>query len=199
MLGLRRKMKTMVKSMLGLDDGEAKRSVDWTVPTHQPQKSTDEYASEYQDDNHDDYNDYNDYHEHSHEHSHEHRHEHRHEHHHELADQDETLPEVIDNTKEEDIHAVENSELTGLELTMENVLEVVDEYIRPGLMSDGGDITILKIANNNVYVQLTGACQSCSSSIMTMKMGVEALLKEEFPTLNEVIDQTEYSVESMDF
>jgi Fe-S cluster biogenesis protein NfuA len=81
----------------------------------------------------------------------------------------------------------------GMELNMENVEEIIDEYIRPGVAADGGDIQLLKIEENDVYVKLTGACQSCSSAIMTMKMGVEALLREEFPSMRELIDETEYA------
>ncbi len=81
----------------------------------------------------------------------------------------------------------------GMELTVENVEEIIDEYIRPGVAADGGDIELLKIEDNDVYVKLTGACQSCSSAIMTMKMGVEALLREEFPSMRELIDETEYA------
>ena len=71
--------------------------------------------------------------------------------------------------------------------------EIIDEYIRPGVAADGGDIQLIKIEDNDVYVKLTGACQSCSSAIMTMKMGVEALLREEFPSMRELIDETEYA------
>lgn len=81
----------------------------------------------------------------------------------------------------------------GMELTVENVEEIIDDYIRPGVAADGGDIQLIKIEDNDVYVKLTGACQSCSSAIMTMKMGVEALLREEFPTMRELIDETEYA------
>jgi Fe-S cluster biogenesis protein NfuA len=78
----------------------------------------------------------------------------------------------------------------GLPLTRENVQEVFDDYIRPGLQSDGGDITLIKIEENDIYVKLVGACSTCPSSVMTMKMGVEALLQEEFPTMRELIDIT---------
>ena len=81
----------------------------------------------------------------------------------------------------------------GMDLTVENVEEIIDEYIRPGVAADGGDIQLIKIEDNDVYVRLTGACQSCSSAIMTMKMGVEALLREEFPAMRELIDETEYA------
>jgi Fe-S cluster biogenesis protein NfuA len=81
----------------------------------------------------------------------------------------------------------------GQPLTLENVEEVIDDFIRPGVQADGGNIELLKIENNDVYVKLTGACQSCSSAIMTMKMGVEALLREEFPSMRQLIDETIYA------
>ena len=89
--------------------------------------------------------------------------------------------------------SVEEHTEEGMELTIENVEEIIDDYIRPGVAADGGDIQLIKIEDNDVYVKLTGACQSCSSAIMTMKMGVEALLREEFPSMRELIDETEYA------
>lgn len=87
----------------------------------------------------------------------------------------------------------ENSVEEGMELTMENVEEVIDDFIRPGVQADGGNIELIKIEHKDVYVRLTGACQSCSSAIMTMKMGVEALLREEFPSMRALIDETDYA------
>lgn len=78
-------------------------------------------------------------------------------------------------------------DLTSLPLTMENVEEVLDEMVRPALNADGGDITLIEIKDNDVYVKLVGACSSCPSSIMTMKMGVERLLQDEFPQMGELI------------
>ena len=82
----------------------------------------------------------------------------------------------------------EQDDTAGLPLTMESVQELFDEMVRPALQGDGGDISLIKIESNNVYVKLVGACSTCPSSIMTMKMGVEALLKEEFPSMGDLID-----------
>ena len=78
----------------------------------------------------------------------------------------------------------------GLDLTVDNVQEILDDMVRPALQGDGGDISLIKIEENNIYVKLVGACSTCPSSVMTMKMGVEALLKEEFPSMNELVDIT---------
>lgn len=75
----------------------------------------------------------------------------------------------------------------GAGFTFEAVQEIMDEMVRPALQGDGGDITLLRIENNDIYVKLVGSCSTCPSSILTMKMGVEALLKEEFPAMNSLI------------
>ena len=67
------------------------------------------------------------------------------------------------------------------------VQEILDDMVRPALQGDGGDITLVKIENNDIYVRLVGACNTCPSAIMTMKLGVEALLREEFPAMGELI------------
>ena len=72
-------------------------------------------------------------------------------------------------------------------LTYDEVWELLDDMVRPALQGDGGDITLIKVEQNDVHVQLTGACSTCPSSIMTMKMGVEALLREEFPHMRELV------------
>lgn len=75
----------------------------------------------------------------------------------------------------------------GPPLTPEAVQELLDDMVRPALQADGGDITLIKVEGNDIYVKLVGSCSTCPSSIMTMKMGVEALFKEEFPSMGELI------------
>ncbi|PAF46778.1 hypothetical protein BKH46_06040 [Helicobacter sp. 12S02634-8] len=62
------------------------------------------------------------------------------------------------------------------------------QKIRPTLTLDGGDITILSIKGNKVYVRLEGACKGCSSSSNTLKYGVERQLKEDIHPDIEVIN-----------
>lgn len=64
---------------------------------------------------------------------------------------------------------------------------VIDDMIRPALQSDGGDIVLVKVEGVDVYVRLVGACSSCPSSTVTMKMGIERLLQEEFPQIGQII------------
>lgn len=51
------------------------------------------------------------------------------------------------------------------------------EYIRPSLQNDGGDIEFVRLEGNKVYVKLKGACAGCMMAQMTLKNGVERMLK----------------------
>ncbi|KAL4654860.1 hypothetical protein ACB092_01G411000 [Castanea dentata] len=77
--------------------------------------------------------------------------------------------------------ATPNSALE-LPLTAENVETVLDE-IRPYLIADGGNVALHEIDGNVVRLKLQGACGSCPSSVMTMKMGIERRLMEKMPEI----------------
>jgi Fe-S cluster biogenesis protein NfuA len=70
-------------------------------------------------------------------------------------------------------------------LTLENVERVLDE-LRPYLMSDGGNVELVEIEGPTVRLRLQGACGSCPSSAMTLRMGIERKLKEEIPEIAEI-------------
>jgi Fe-S cluster biogenesis protein NfuA len=72
-------------------------------------------------------------------------------------------------------------------LTREQVELLFEEMVRPALQSDGGDIELVSVENNDVYVELQGACHSCPSSIVTMEQGIERLLREEFPHFGRLV------------
>ncbi len=73
----------------------------------------------------------------------------------------------------------------ALALTSENVENVLDE-LRPYLMADGGNVELVEIDGPVVKLRLQGACGSCPSSSMTLKMGIERKLREEIPEIAEV-------------
>ena len=69
----------------------------------------------------------------------------------------------------------------------EKVKDIIDA-IRPNLQSHGGDIELVGVDEDNaVRVRLQGACSGCPGAQMTLKMGVERLLKEQVPQVREVI------------
>lgn len=72
-----------------------------------------------------------------------------------------------------------------LDLTSENVETVLDE-LRPYLISDGGNVELVELEGPVVKLRLQGACGSCPSSTMTLKMGIERKLRESIPEIAEV-------------
>ena len=72
-----------------------------------------------------------------------------------------------------------------LALTMDNVETVLDE-LRPYLMADVGNVELAEIEGPIVKLRLQGACGSCPSSAMTLKMGIERRLREKIPEIVEV-------------
>jgi Fe-S cluster biogenesis protein NfuA len=72
-----------------------------------------------------------------------------------------------------------------MELTNENVEKVLDD-LRPYLMSDGGNVELVEIDGPVVRLRLQGACGSCPSSTMTLRMGIERRLREFIPEIVEV-------------
>ena len=71
---------------------------------------------------------------------------------------------------------------------MVEIEKVIDSNIRPSIQLDGGDVELISCENGILKLLLRGACSGCPSSQMTLKNGIETLLKEKFPkNINEVI------------
>ncbi len=69
---------------------------------------------------------------------------------------------------------------------MNEQVQTVLDKIRPKLQADGGDVELVEIEDGVVKVRLQGACAGCAMSRMTLKMGVESLLKQEIPEIKSV-------------
>jgi Fe-S cluster biogenesis protein NfuA len=70
---------------------------------------------------------------------------------------------------------------------MKDRVEKALDKIRPALRADGGDVELIEVKDDVVKVKLTGACGGCPMSQMTLKMGIERLLKQEIPEIKEVV------------
>ena len=68
----------------------------------------------------------------------------------------------------------------------EKVEEVLNK-IRPQLMMDGGNVELVEVNDGTVKVRLTGACGGCPMASMTLKNGIERILKQEVPEVKEVV------------
>ena len=71
--------------------------------------------------------------------------------------------------------------------TVKKIKEILDQEIRPAVAMDGGDIIFQGYDEGVVRLYLQGACQSCPSATLTLKMGIENRLKEDIPEITEVI------------
>ena len=77
---------------------------------------------------------------------------------------------------------------TKPEQTFEEKVKNTIEAVRPNLQAHGGDIELVGTdEDNNVKVRLQGACSGCPGAQMTLRMGIERLLRENIPEVKEVI------------
>jgi Fe-S cluster biogenesis protein NfuA len=71
-------------------------------------------------------------------------------------------------------------------VVVDQIKELLDSRVRPAVAQDGGDITFYGFDKGIVYLQMQGACAGCPSSTMTLKMGIENLLRHYIPEVTEV-------------
>jgi Fe-S cluster biogenesis protein NfuA len=71
--------------------------------------------------------------------------------------------------------------------------KLFNDQIRPALAQHGGNVEIIDVDNNILFVKFYGGCQGCSSSKATLKGGIEQLVKETFPDIVEVVDVTDHA------
>lgn len=68
----------------------------------------------------------------------------------------------------------------------DKIIKALDS-IRPGLQADGGDVEFIRIDNNNVvFIRLVGACGGCPMSTITLKQGIERIVKMQVPEVSAV-------------
>jgi Fe-S cluster biogenesis protein NfuA len=70
---------------------------------------------------------------------------------------------------------------------MQDRVEAVLDKIRPSLVADGGNVELIEVNDGVVKLKLTGACAGCPFSTMTLKQGIERILKHEIPEIKEVV------------
>ncbi len=88
--------------------------------------------------------------------------------------------EFVQNTEQ-----VKQEDLGEVEM---RIVEILEEYVTPAVESDGGNIRFISYEKGKVSVLLQGACSGCPSSTVTLKQGIENILKKMLPTLvNEVV------------
>ena len=80
-----------------------------------------------------------------------------------------------------------NENISNLSEVEQNIIKILDQKIRPAVAKDGGDIKFREFKDGIVKVQLQGSCSGCPSSTMTLKQGVQNLLKHYIKEVKEVV------------
>jgi len=73
------------------------------------------------------------------------------------------------------------------------VQELIDSMINPAVAGHGGFVELIAVQDNRVYLQMGGGCQGCGAADVTLKSGIERLIKEEIPEIAEVLDTTDHA------
>jgi Fe/S biogenesis protein NfuA len=73
------------------------------------------------------------------------------------------------------------------------VQDLIDTMINPAVAGHGGFVELIDVQDDRVYLQMGGGCQGCGMSDVTLKAGIERLIKEEIPEVAEVVDTTDHS------
>ena len=76
---------------------------------------------------------------------------------------------------------------------MTKVQELIDSTINPAVAGHGGFVQLVDVKDNKVYLQMGGGCQGCGAADVTLKAGIERLIKEELPEIEEVLDSTDHA------
>jgi Fe/S biogenesis protein NfuA len=73
------------------------------------------------------------------------------------------------------------------------VQELIDTMINPAVAGHGGWVDLVDVKETTVYLQMGGGCQGCGAADITLKAGIERLIKEELPEVSDVLDTTDHA------
>jgi Fe/S biogenesis protein NfuA len=73
------------------------------------------------------------------------------------------------------------------------VQKIIQEKINPGVASHGGYVELIDVQGDKAYVRLGGGCQGCGMVNVTLKQGIEVMIKEEVPEISQIIDTTDHA------
>jgi Fe/S biogenesis protein NfuA len=73
------------------------------------------------------------------------------------------------------------------------VQQLIDDMINPAVAGHGGYVELIDVRESTVYLQMGGGCQGCGAADITLKAGIERLIKEELPEVTEVLDTTDHA------
>ena len=87
----------------------------------------------------------------------------------------------------------ERSELRISGPMAERVQRVIDEVINPGIAAHGGFVELVDVSDDTLYLRMGGGCQGCAASAATLRMGIERMVREQVPEIQDIIDVTDHT------
>ncbi len=112
-------------------------------------------------------------------------------------------PESAQNLEGVTIDYVEDTQQSGFKIENPNSLwadpraaavqNVIDDQINPAVASHGGSVELLDVKDDIAYIALGGGCQGCGMVDVTLKQGIEVMIKEAVPEIREIIDKTDHA------
>ncbi|MYH82135.1 iron-sulfur cluster assembly accessory protein [Candidatus Poribacteria bacterium] len=75
----------------------------------------------------------------------------------------------------------------------QQIQELIDERINPAVAAHGGQIELLNVEEDSIYIHMGGGCQGCGMANVTLKHGIEAMIQEAFPEIKHVVDTTDHA------
>jgi Fe/S biogenesis protein NfuA len=74
------------------------------------------------------------------------------------------------------------------------ILDVIENKINPGVAMHGGQVTLIDVRDDVVYISFGGGCQGCGMANVTLKQGVHKMLQEAVPDIREIVDMTDHAL-----
>ena len=118
-------------------------------------------------------------------------------------------PESIGRLENAQVDFVERVNETGFEVTpappaapaisrptgplAEKVQEILDQQVNPSIAAHGGAILLAGVEGTEIYMQMTGGCQGCAMSRMTLRQGVERMIRQALPEVTAIHDVTDHA------
>ena len=88
---------------------------------------------------------------------------------------------------------IPEGELLAASALREKVQQILDDQINPGVASHGGFVELLDVQEDNIYIRMGGGCQGCGAADVTLKMGIERLIRDQVPQVREIFDTTDHA------
>jgi Fe/S biogenesis protein NfuA len=110
-----------------------------------------------------------------------------------------TLPDISGSTldfKEDTFQRgflIENPNPVWRDSTAQAIQDLLDNKINPGVASHGGFVSLVDFKDETAYIAFGGGCQGCGMIDVTLKQGVEVMIKEAIPQVKEIVDTTDHS------